>query len=776
VKSAATQLAIAYGRTLLTEISGQDCGATHTPVDWKPWTDRLFESEVLIAGPVYSIWTQVTMPKTTPAGLAYVPMAPITLAARNIGGRTEWMLNPLRDEASYQTGVEMLLRGFLENGGKAEQDFDRFYTLMQMYTSALPCTYGEDGVSLFQQWRMVSAVMTISEDGTPEGLPESLGLIGFDLPGIQETVYTIASRGAGKSVRGRSAFVQLLVNALVDALVSEMDLCRANVLINAGGNALILCGWSADLDQQIVTFSTRVNRLLFSGIDGSPFVGFSGDLSLAVACEKAPWEILAYPVRQRMDEGAPVSEWQYYEKRLKQGLNAAKQKPFIMLLKTPEKVERFFTPDPISTNRYCAVCRKPEDNAFQTFDPLKIEEDQEDSATQAVICPMCDSFKELADDLGKRGRYLNCQRVAVAPANTSVWQRALHAASNGLVYSFTTTPMAQGRNLALTPDDFSGTGVHGLWPMAHTTPMSGGAIRDNQSLADESPSSFRRLGVLKADVDDLGAMLVHGLRDRRSAALTATMSESLSLFFGCWLDRICAEAPYKDLVYVLYAGGDDLLIVGAWHVIPMLAERLASDFERYTGNNQAVHLSAGVTMVGGKEPLYAAIDGASAALKQAKSHRKGERQAKQAISMFDEVFDWARFRHVMGWQETLQSMTASGAPSAVLVSLLQLYAQYQDDQRSLENSNSGYATRGRNGRYNATDEEIMLGPWLWQMIYRFHRLANQNKEVQGSIENIQKEMLKPDGVRQLAVAARWAQLLSREKTEETKETDNGQSY
>lgn len=756
--------AIEYGQALMAQVSGRDCGTEQTPQQWQNWTRLLFETEDLIQAQIYSVWSQVTMAGAGPTEVAYVPLVPVSLHSRIQSDQPAWELYPSRTASDYGVGVARLAEAFLANGGATEQGFDRFYSLMQKYASALPCTYGEDGVSLFRQWCMVSAVMALSSDGTASGLPESIGLVGIDLPGIQETVYTIASRGAGKSVRGRSAFVQLLVNALVDRLIRDLGLTRANVIVNAGGNALLLCRWTAELESELESFGMAINNLLFAGIDGSTFPGFSGDLSLAVACQEAPWDVLAYPIRHRTDDGEPVSAWQYYEKLLKYRLTAAKQQPFIGLLNTPESLQWFFRPDPILSNRYCAVCRRPENPAAGDFAPLHEEETDGEARREAAICPLCDSFRILADSLARNAGYLNCHATERLPDNAAVWQVALHAVSSGLLYSFVGSPAATGRNMALSPDGFPGVNVEGYWPMARTTPMHDHMIRDNESLADVSPGTFKRLGILKADVDDLGAMLVGGLRDQRSAALTATMSEALTLFFGGWLDRICAEEPYDNLVYVLYAGGDDLLIVGSWHVMPQLAARIAGDFERFTGNNPGVHLSAGIHVVGGKEPLYAAIEGADEALKEAKRFDPHGKRTKRALGVFGMVFSWDQFAKVSEWETKLKQMVLDGASSAVLVTLQELFAQYEDDRLPRTESRSGYAVGGQVGRYAENDKEILLGPWLWQMIYRLHRIAGQNVELKGEIEELQRQLLTPDGIRQLAVSARWAQLLSREKS------------
>lgn len=773
------ELAIRYGRSLLQQVTGVDCGETEFPIAWANWTTPyLFAETTTPTRPLRSLWTMVQARKSQrQATLALAPLRPIDLERAE--GR--WLQNPVELGKDLGGSPVALGEAFTQQGGRQENKFERFYGLMQKYASALPCTYGEAGVSLFQQWRMAAAVMATATGDTPDTLPQELALIGLDLPGIQETVYTIASRGAGKSVRGRSAFVQLLVNAVVDRIVHDLKLCRANILVNAGGNAIILASATEQLETYLHALNREVNELLLHGNDARAFAGFQGDLALALAWIKLPWSALTYPCEKEYEGERSVSRWQYHEKQLKEKLQAAKLRPFSALMEDEAGFKSVFEIEPIDSNRYCAVCRRPENQQSGEFGSWH-EEDAEIAGAAEIACPVCKSFVKLASSLGKRGVYL--KRTLQPPdKEAEVWQIGL-AAISGYWYALTDqlSLHTDSLYLALSPDNLPVPGVSGFWPMATTTPLvtgkdreevvqpdgkriKGGDIRDNALLAAESPGTFKRLGVLKADVDNLGEILINGLDDRRSAALTATLSESLTLFFGGWLDKICMEELFYNNVYILYAGGDDLLIIGAWHVMPLLAARIAQDFGLYTGQNPGVHLSAGISIIGAKEPLYAAVDAANKALKQAKHYPTPRNATKNAINFFGKVVEWRDFQDVQTWQNEFAVLMQDGAPKSLLMTLLQIYQQYQDDHKSYEKSSSGYATRARLGNYD--NRTLYLGPWLWQMIYRLYRLSNNAltkekiQEIQTALLQVQSEN-RTSGVEKIALSARWTQLLSRE--------------
>ena len=55
---------------------------------------------------------------------------------------------------------------------------------------------------------------------------------------------------------------------------------------------------------------------------------------------------------------------------------------------------------------------------------------------------------------------------------------------------------------------------------------------------------------------------------------------------------------------IVYAGGDDLFIVGAWDDVAELAFDINASFNAFTCQNPNVHLSGGVTLHKPKFPLY----------------------------------------------------------------------------------------------------------------------------------------------------------------------------
>ena len=116
--------------------------------------------------------------------------------------------------------------------------FEAFTHLLHKHAWAVPCSYGEPGVSLYDEFRALSALVHAS--GCADQPADRFLLVGGDIPGIQRTIYTITSKGAAKGLRGRSFFIQLLGDAVVRRILAELGLPETNVIYTAGGNFMLL--------------------------------------------------------------------------------------------------------------------------------------------------------------------------------------------------------------------------------------------------------------------------------------------------------------------------------------------------------------------------------------------------------------------------------------------------------------------------------------------------------------------------------------------------------
>lgn len=157
------------------------------------------------------------------------------------------------------------------------------------------------------------------------------------------------------------------------------------------------------------------------------------------------------------------------------------------------------------------------------------------------------------------------------------------------------------------------------------------------------------LGVLRADVDNLRLLFSDSFEEEirlardleperspvRSLSRLATLSRMMDLFFSGWVHETLADPnkPYNR-IYTVYAGGDDLCLVGPWDVLIDFARYMAKEFERYTAGNPNVSLSAAISVSKPKFPLATSARRAGELLKQAKN------AGRNRLNLFGVIARW----------------------------------------------------------------------------------------------------------------------------------------
>ncbi len=159
------------------------------------------------------------------------------------------------------------------------------------------------------------------------------------------------------------------------------------------------------------------------------------------------------------------------------------------------------------------------------------------------------------------------------------------------------------------------------------------------------------LGVLKADVDNLGLLMSCGMSQKRfTLSRMATLSRRLDQFFTLYLPYLLGSNPEFQDVYTVFAGGDDLFLIGPWNRMANLAATLRSEWGRYvSGNDQEGHLtfSAGISLHKTHVPVDKMAQTAEEALEQAKDNDRN------SITMFGETVKWPDFTALHGKKETM---------------------------------------------------------------------------------------------------------------------------
>jgi CRISPR-associated protein Csm1 len=732
----------------------------------------------------------------------YLPVAPLTLGA--IGAYIESDKKPagnVRDQYDdLRLALESAVKQEIEDG---ETYLEHVLAEMQRLTWCVPSAYYHSvaDVSLYDHSRMTAALAVCMADfpeaeidrllvavreafgNREKNLPDTpvAMLIGGDISGVQDFIYTITNKGATSALRGRSFYLQLLTEAAARFTLHELGLPITNIIYAGGGNFYILARASDRM--KLPNLRQKLSRILYKHHLGDLYVAEDGIL------------LKASDFMRPTSGKHPLSaKWG----DLARQLALVKNSRFAEL--TENDLGIVFAPHGHGGNddKQCQVCGS-EHPETKVWDKDKLRDGEEGTRK----CPACHSYEELGDAL-RDAQYIGWQfqnHPATVPDLTGeeipgsyldvlkdlgfsvlVADKDKYAqiATSNRVWALSDEALEKARPLPgqmitrrllvnVTPhitqeeiDQLSKKGVDEL-PKA-------GSIKPFNALAAQS-QGITRLGVFRADVDNLGKLFAEGLGNEATLSRIAALSFAFSLYFEGWVGVLAEKrnlarrkadlerrqtdpkAPlYGDGLYAIYSGGDDLFFVGAWHEVVELARDIRRDLGNYAAGHPGIHLSGGVVLVTEKYPLAKAARDAEQAEKQAKSYiwwRGDKPQQKNVFSFLGQPLDWDTFEQAVNMKDKLLEIEP-GKRQSVVRKLLENYAHYAEVEEK----------RRKAGKdKNLGKPQTLYGPWNWRILYTLKRNLKDQKDF---IETVSD----PAKMEWLGVAARWAELKNRKATKE----------
>lgn len=176
-------------------------------------------------------------------------------------------------------------------------------------------------------------------------------------------------------------------------------------------------------------------------------------------------------------------------------------------------------------------------------------------------------------------------------------------------------------------------------------------------------TGIKSLAVLKADVDSMGRFL-------RDSDITDSFenfdmfSKTLDNFFSLYVPRLMKE-KYKNS-YTVFAGGDDLFLLGAWDEILAFARQIHADFKRFNGGKLSV--SFGIAIAKPSHPISHLANFTEELLEDA----KGIDDEKNAITLFNETVKWESYLKVFNDLTSVFKLLKDKDNTAFLYRLLEL--------------------------------------------------------------------------------------------------------
>ena len=474
-------------------------------------------------------------------------------------------------------------------------------------------------------------------------------LVSGDISGIQDFIYTIPSKGALKSLRGRSFYLELLMENVIDELLERLDLNRCNLIYNGGGNFYLLLPNTSQVLTELENVQNIINQWFLEK--------FGTRLYIAIGW--APCAANDFMVNSGNALGSIYS-------KARSLIAVQKHRRY-----NAYQLGQLFQPhSQINTvkdgARECSICHTSSTNLSLYGD-----------AEETWACDMCCSLRNLGEELLKYDVLVvldkmpdTKQKCVELPSLQG--KRYLMAIAEKEVSQLSNIKRIYVKNLIYTGQQMATR----LWMGDYIT-VSGTHTMELEELAklaggDKQASGIDRLGVMRADVDNLGAAFMAGFPEQYATlGRSAALSRQLSLFFKRYINNLCggeinginedeyhkfaifAVQPHKQRnVHIIYSGGDDMFIVGAWDDLLELSVDIREAFRRFTNNK--LSFSAGIGIFDSKCPISEMARGTGLLESTAKDN-----PGKDSIAMFGIPSAESHASYTTasyGWEEFVQQV------------------------------------------------------------------------------------------------------------------------
>lgn len=374
-------------------------------------------------------------------------------------------------------------------------------------------------------------------------------LASFDLSGIQDFIYNIATAGAAKQLKARSLYLDFMGEHIADSLLEKLELTRANLLYVGGGHAYLILPNTEKTRATLASFEAEINQFLVQHFQTGLYVAFgwspfsANDITTTLADYRK-----VYQTTSRMISQKKLSR---YDARTLLELNQGGK----------------------SSQRECAICHSVE--------KLTQHNDQE-------VCHICAEMYRFAKEI-QEDYYIVTK------------EKGLPIGPGASIRGVSKDELAQEEWTRVYVKNSYSTDI-----LKATHVFVGDYKYDEidqyAKLSQESGQGIKRLAVVRLDVDDLGAAFMAGFSYQdggkfNTLARSATFSRSMSLFFKVYINQFAKEKKLS----IIYAGGDDVFAIGSWQDIIEFTVCLRQNFIKWT--NGKLTLSAGIGLFPDKTPV-----------------------------------------------------------------------------------------------------------------------------------------------------------------------------
>ncbi len=644
------------------------------------------------------------------------------------------------------------------------QGAETLFALLKKYTVNVPSsTQDIPDISLFDHSKTVAAFavslyeyaqakqveeIKVLEKWREDSNEKPFLLYGGDLSGIQKYIYHIKSKHAAKNLKGRSFLLHLITTTVVRKILDETGLYQAHVIYNSGGGFFMLLPNTDEIKQKLENIEAEVEKELLEK--------FGGKLYLATG--QVPFSMPEVFNKQIQ------KPW----RKLFEKLNESKRQRFRKSIEN--NYEAFFEPfgeaGNIDKDEITGEVLTDFDIEYYNKTGLRVNKITADQARLGTQLKKARYWYIVPN--GSKNKEFHIDFLGYAHLFTEEKGKDLYKNEKAVRIRLNDTGFVNPQAKNIQNFEFYG---------GNDYPVDDAG--DPKTFDELTAGNYNKLGIVRMDVDNLGYLFQKGFeQQKRTFSRYASLSRNLDLFFKGYINTLWNSKPeYQKHIFILYSGGDDLFVLGDWNIVREFAEELRNRFRHFVCENPVITLSGGELIVPPKYPILKAAEEAEKPEKAAKSYVYKNLQVKMRIH--DEENNCAKI------DKPKDAFTFLDTPMGWEAEYYAVKNMAEELLSRIENENNTY----KKALPTALLQKLMMyyekrkeKRSIWLMNYDFGRMIQRYKKDHGAfLEQILMDCLnntwdgqyRSDFVyssRKLyAVAARWAELMYRDKKTDKKQ-------
>ncbi|MEJ6469903.1 type III-A CRISPR-associated protein Cas10/Csm1 [Fusobacterium nucleatum] len=490
-------------------------------------------------------------------------------------------------------------------------------------------------------------------------------LVSGEFSGIQNFIYTISSKMAMKSLRGRSFYLELFAEHIIDEILSTLELSRINLLYSGGSHFYLLLPNTEKTKKILDIYKEKINNFILERMGTTIY--------FEMVYTETSAEELGNGLTKEIKTENKVGE---LFRKTSSKVSKAKLSRYSL-----EQLKELFNENSslnkiYSYTKECTICKKAEDEKI-------LENNARDFGDEAGIelCDSCKGYINLGRDISKlyhtndefiiEKKSENIEEGVVFPKYLEGYVSILINNKSYILKNMDKIHRYYAINSNYTGDKL----CRNIWVGNYNiTENRKGNLIEFKELVKKS-KGIERLAVFRADVDNLGTLFQSGFenKDSKEPYKNVTLSKSVVLsrylsdffkrkinlilekkdaakdnneLFKKYCDIICKNNSSPRDIVIVYSGGDDVFAIGTWNDIIEFSIDLRTAFKEFT--NDKITLSAGIGFFSENYPIHQMAEKTGNLESLAKANKDfSGKIIKNSVVLFGEIDE--KLNHIYTW-------------------------------------------------------------------------------------------------------------------------------